>query len=764
MSRYADVVVPRQLHRVFTYTIPPPLQAILSVGDAVMVPFGSVTVRAVVVALPTTLGADQATTRLRSILSVCRDGPASALDRRLFDLARWIADYYLTPLGPCLRLVLPPVAVGTRQERFVLTAAGRACLAAASPEAAELAPLLQALEPRPKGASLTWLEKQGAAFSRAGLTHAIECGWVAAEGPKRRAPSHSTDAQDADIAGPELASSLREARARWEATLTTQMTPVGRGRLLIEAMPDERLGAMLAAVTCAMAAGRRCLIISPELRRVQVIASVLRAQWGDAVVLWGGERTPKARLAAWEHVRAGGVRIVVGTRTTVFAPVDEVGLVCLEEPDHAALKDEQMPRFHAHHVAWQRAQVDGADLLVLAGQASLETRSRFPAPHTASSDSAPALVSADPPVEIVSLEYVSRETPLTPTLLTAMTETLARAQPVALYLNRRGFAPALVCTSCQAVPQCPRCQVALTFSQASRRVRCRVCGVQSPAPEQCHSCRGVQFDMAGYGTERLEQELARLFPQARLRRWDRDTVARPGGRLSRKQPLPSGSHQDRDWDIALGTALLARELPPRSCALVGIVYADAGLHVPDFRAAERAYRDLWDVMQLADPAVGGRAILQTRLPDHAVMRALATGQRELLDREERSMREALGYPPFGSMVALEVVGQQDARVRDVADRWGNLLRALAASQSKGASTSGRQAAPLLDAQAVLTVLGPVPLSPGGSRGVARARLLAKGRDGEIVRRLIRHTMLQMSEAAARQRVKLIVDVDPVELD
>lgn len=764
MSRYADVVVPRHLQRVFTYAVPPPLQATLAVGDAVTVPFGSVTVRAVVVTLTSTLTRDQATQRLRSILSVCRDGPASALDRRLFALAQWVADYYVTPLGQCLRLVLPPVATSVRQERFVLTPAGRTYRAEMADAPDALALLLQALERRKHGASLAWLAKQSQAFSRARLTQAIERGWVAAEGPQRRSTANTAEPSVADRARQDLAPSLRETCARWEAAFASQATAAGPARLLIEAVPDERLGALLAAVTRTMALGRRSLVVAPELRRVQVIASALQAQWGDAVVVWGGERTPKARRDAWEHVRAGGVRIVVGTRTAVFAPIDEVGLVCVEEPDHPALKDEQMPRFHAHHVAWQRAQGDGADLVVLGGRVSLETRSRFHTAEAASRWRPPTAPGADPPVDVVSLEYVSRETPLTPPLHAAMTQTLAAGQPVALYLNRRGFAPALVCTSCQAVPRCPRCQMALTFVQATRRVRCRVCGVQSPAPESCQSCHGVQFDMVGYGTERLEQELARLFPQARLRRWDRDTVVRTSGRKAREAQASSGARTARDWDIAIGTALLARELPPRSCALVGIIYADAGLHVPDFRAAERTYRDLWEVVHLADPASGGRAILQTRLPEHVVMRALATGQRELLDGEERIMREALGYPPFGAMVALEVVGPQEARVRDVADRWGNLLRALSASHTKGTAAAGRPAAPLLDAQAALTVLGPVPLNPGSSRGLARARLLAKGRDGELVRRLIRQTMAQMSDAAARQRVKLIVDVDPMELD
>lgn len=504
--------------------------------------------------------------------------------------------------------------------------------------------------------------------------------------------------------------------------------------------------AIVTACACMVAAGRRVIVVAPEVRRVDVLSERLQLRWGAGVERWASDRPPKERAAVWQRVRSGEVQIVVGTRTAVFAPLEAVGLICVDDEDHASLKAEQEPRFHARDVAWRRAELDGASLLLLSSHASLETRVRIEASPERCVKLSPDEAQPGPTVELIALDRPPRDSALSPVLVEAVRGALESGQRVALYLNRRGYAPALVCATCRAVPRCPRCQVAVSFSQASRRIRCGACGYQAEAPDCCPECQGLHMDMVGYGTERLEVEVARRFPRARLSRLDRDTTTRPAGRTrSRGGTLPEA------WDIVIGTKLMVRELPPASCGLVGVVYAEAGLHVPDFRASERTYQDLWDAVHLANPAMGGRAMVQTCLPGHAVMQALATGDRSAFDREERALRQALDYPPYGAMVALEVAGGSPDSVRVVAEQWAHVLQTGAAAAAGGASGH------------VVTVLGPVPSGPGTIRGRSRWRLLVKGHQGETVRALVQRSVDRLDESARRHRIKLTVDVDPLNL-
>lgn len=746
MPRYAEVVVPRHLRRSFTYSIPDHLAHTLSVGDAVIVPFGSVTVRGMVVAIRATHTHVSSPHKLRRVLSVCRERAPSSVERRLLKLARWIADYYLTPLGQCLRLILPPEPTPARAGRYVLTDAGQEALTGDQALGIEERALLRSLARRAKGASLSWLQKQVPAVGRGRLTHAVEQGWLELVGSSREFAKARSGQDRADRTIESADGPSQELETQWRNALASALQAPGQSSLLVEAFPDERMAALLAAVTITLETGRQAIVIAPEVRRVKTLGAALGRRWGAAVELWHGERSPKERSVAWHRVRSGEVRIVVGTRTAVLAPLDQVGLICVEDEDHGALKEEQEPRFHAREVAWHRAELEPAAVLLLSSQASLETRIRL---QRGGGRMLPAIASAHrlaPPVEVVVLDQPPRNEAISPLLEAAIRDSVGKGQRVALYLNRRGYAPALVCGVCGAVPRCPQCQVALLYSQEARLVRCRTCGWHAPAPDHCHACHGTHFDLVGYGTERLEAEVKARFPGALVYRVDRDAALRRRAEADVARPASS-----KPWNIAIGTRLMLGEIPPCSCALVGIVYAEAGLHVPDFRASERTYQELWQVVQLADAAIGGRAIVQTCLPAHPVMRALAIGAREAFDREEVALREALEYPPFASMVTLEAVGVREDQVRETAGRWARLLR------------RGIEACPTPAQQGVM-ILGPVQAGPLRLRGRSRWRLMVKGQDGARVRSLVRSSLEQLAEEAARLRVKLCVDVDPLNPD
>ncbi len=745
MSLYADVVVPRHFARSFTYLVPEALRPSLHVGDAVLVPFGPVTVRGLVVELRSSATGVPHPEKLRMVMALSREGTHSRVDRRLLELARWIADYYLAPLGQCLRLILPPAIGRGGAERYSLTTAGRQAIESGETLSEAERVLLQALAGRLRGASFPWLKKHSPLVSRGVLTTIMERGYVQAESASQ-GPQASKDA--AAPASPLVPDGAAACEAdRW-ADLESSLRSSSFSPLLLETEQDHRMAAVLWAIETVMATNRRAIILAPEVRRVMAIGEPLWRRWGHAVELWHAERPASDRARAWRRIRSGEVRIVVGTRGAVMAPIDRVGLVCVDEEDHPAYKDEQEPRYHARDVAWRRAELEQATLLLMSSHASLEARSRIQRAGGRHHSSGPVLIpSAREPVEVIPLAHPPHAVVLSPGLERAIRETLDTGGRVALYLNRRGYAPALLCTACRMVPRCPRCQVALTYSQEARSVRCRACGFHSPAPDHCPGCRGTQFDLIGCGTERLEADVRQRFPTARVRRWDRDTSKRTTSRGGDRPSQP-----DESWHIAIGTKLMVREIPPRSCALVGVVYAEAGLHVPDFRASERAYQELSDVASLANLAMGGRVLMQTCLPTHPVIRALATGDRSAWEREEIALREALDYPPVASLIALEVTGQHEKEVREMAERWAGLLQA-GLEPRPGFGPAGR----------IGTLLGPVQGAAARSRGRTRWRLLVKGRDPSGLRAVVRRTREAVTESATSRRIKLTVDVDPLDL-
>lgn len=739
------MVVPRRLDRPYTYRVPDVLQGTLAVGDAVLVPFGPVTLRGLVVELGQGAEPLPPLHKLREIIAISRDASRSAVDAVLLELSRWVSERYLAPWGQCLRLVLPPGEAKHTRGRYRVTMKGQHHLAVlrglSPPERA----LLETVGRDPRGRSFAQIKKSAPGVTQGVVTRAVEQGWVIHDRPLPRSPLDDSE-RGATIHSPGFETEVPDGNDEnlcWRVQLESSLR-AGPAALLLEAPASECFAALLCASKLTLEANRGIIVIAPEVRRATAIAALARRRWGEAVEVWHSERSEAERAHVWRRIRSGHVRIVVGTRAAVFAPLEHVGLLCVDGEDQAALKEEQEPRYHAREVAWQRARLERASLLLLTRHASMESRVRIDQAGTWLRAPLPPAV----PVRLVVLEHPPRQGALSPVLIEALGQALAAGRRAALYVNRRGYAPALVCTTCRQVPRCARCQVVLSFSQESRQVRCRACGMQTAAPDQCASCHATQFDVIGCGTERVQADVLRLFPRARVVRLDRDTsTARAGAKRDALQrQLAAG------WDIAIGTKLMVNELPARCCGLVGVPYVEAGLQLPDFRAAERTYHEIQDVIGLLDPGSGGEVILQTCLPEHSMIQALRTGQRDHFVLDELALREALDYPPYASVIALQVVGEQSSDAEAIAGHWAKLLR-----EAEGSVGANGKAA------LGCTVLGPVPGSPMRGRGRAIWRLIVKGRDGELLRHAVSSSLRNLAPLAKTKRIKLTVDVDPIEL-
>ncbi|RJQ48778.1 MAG: primosomal protein N' [Gammaproteobacteria bacterium] len=470
------------------------------------------------------------------------------------------------------------------------------------------------------------------------------------------------------------------------------------------------------------------------------MARQARQRWPDQVALFHSGLSPAVRTEVWREMQSGRLRIVVGTRSAIFAPLPSLGLVCVDQEDDASLKEEQEPRYHARDVARMRAAQHRARLILGSSHPSLETwqdcgESRAltwqpPAPH----------------IEVVDMRRQPYGTLLSTGLVDGIRAALDAGSRAVLFLNRKGFSTALLCRDCGQALRCPDCTVAFTYFRKAATLACRYCGLSRALPDVCPACQAARLEPVGSGTERLEEMLRRQFPGAVLTRLDRERARTPAKAEALRQEAAAGR-----WDILIGTQMLFQGSPLPPVGFVGVPQADDGLHVADFRAAERTYHALRDAADLALPAAsGGRVVVQSHMPDHHAIAAVAGGLPALFYEQEMIFRQALGYPPSAHLISLRVSGQEAERVQQAAKRWARLLLAAIA-----AGVPGRHAQ--------TTVLGPVPASHAQLRGRHRWQLLVKAGQADAGREAVKTTLEKLERTDRKGGLKFEVDVDPVEM-
>jgi primosomal protein N' (replication factor Y) len=479
--------------------------------------------------------------------------------------------------------------------------------------------------------------------------------------------------------------------------------------------------------------GKSMLILSGELakaeRLAQHMSGLTTLPIALAHVTSGSEQ--------WRRAREGTPSIVLGTRSAVFAPLPSLGLIWIEGEEDPALKEPQEPRYHARDVAWMRAREEGALVVLASAHPSLES--------VFDRDAEPYVVQPEPArrpkVELVDLRHEPAGTLFSRTLVAAMQEALENKTGVLLFLNRKGYARTLVCRDCGWVPRCPSCAVALAYGREAATLACRYCGGTDVLPQSCPVCHSTRLTTVGDGTERAEVEARRLFPHATVARVDRGTLHRADAVRQTWEGIMSGA-----WDILIGTqAVFQRERLPRR-GLVGILQADSGLHIPDFRAAERTYQLLDEAVSVARPdAEGGRVIVQTRLPGHHAVQAVLSADPHRFYNEELAARRLLNYPPACYLAVLSVSGKDRQEVEAAAIRWRMCLE----------QSVGGEAPP--------SMLGPVPAMGKRPKGHHRFQTLVKGADQAGLCRLIQKSVDTMEQEYRKKRVKFVVDIDPVEL-
>ncbi len=705
-----------------------------------LVELGKRRVLGVVIELEVALG-DLAPDKLKPVLAVVPEAPA--LPEELLEFLLELARYYVAPIGEVLRLALPAVERGAqeqlRRQGVELRGVGRLVQVARAREGAAPVGLrgateelwralleqgpqpLTALEARWKGARRS--VQRLVALGAVELERQAPRGRFDAELPARDVPPALTDAQAAAVAA--LTQALDEGRP--QPFLLQGVTASGKTEIYLHAAAH------------AAALGRGAIVLVPEIALTPQLVARFRARLGDAVAVLHSGLSPGERHHMWSQLRRGQLRVVVGARSALFAPVERLGLLCVDEEHDGSFKQEEGVRYHARDMALLRGARAGACVVLGTATPSLASAAlvaagrlralRLPARATQTA--------ALPKVELVDLRRVGPapggERLLSVTLYRALEQTLSQGEQAILFLNRRGFAPNLVCGACGDLSECPSCSVPLTLHRAQgARLLCHFCDHQAPPPSRCPRCGAGELLEEGAGTERIVEALERCFPSARVARLDRDVAAgvKSEGVLRRMHA--------REIDVLVGTQMVTKGHDLPHVTLVGVLNADAALGMPDFRAAERAFHLLVQVAGRAGRGERpGRVLIQTRQPEHRALQLAVRHdvdgfiEAELVDRRE------LGYPPYTHLALVRVDAVVEAEAAREAARLAELARAVGGAE----------------------VLGPAPAPLARLRGRFRYRFLLRAK----LRQQLRPALLACARQLTPGGVRVSWDVDPMSM-
>lgn len=498
------------------------------------------------------------------------------------------------------------------------------------------------------------------------------------------------------------------------------------------------------AMRVALDLGRSALMLVPEIALTPVFSRRLKMHFGDRVAIFHSSLSRGERFDEWTRVRNGEARIVIGTRSAVFAPIKDLGLVIVDEEHESTYRQQDSPHYNGRDTAIVRAQKESAVVILGSATPSLESF------HNASTGkyqylqlpnrlgNRPLAVAAIIDMRAVFARHQKAKI-FSDELLQAIEETHRKQEQSIILLNRRGYSSFVLCRSCGESVQCPNCDVTLTYHRSERVIICHYCNHRKAAPHKCPSCEGKFIYYVGEGTQQIEEQLKKLFPSLRIARIDRDTASRRGAFENSLAEFGKG-----ELDMLVGTQILAKGHDFPNVTLVGVVSVDAGMALPDFRAAERTFQLLTQVAGRAGRGDrAGKVLIQTYHPYHYALRHASAQDYSGFYEEEIRHRQNHTYPPFVALASLLVHGSDLARVRSEAVELRKELD----------QANGERAA---------RILGPAPAPLARLKGEFRVQLLIKCRNRRELRRIIDDALKALSERKINLR-SINVEIDPVSI-
>ena len=538
----------------------------------------------------------------------------------------------------------------------------------------------------------------------------------------------------------ELTAAQRAALQRINAAMTAGKFHVA---LLHGVTGSGKTAVYLAAMQAALAAGRTAILLVPEIGLTPAAAAHLAEIFGDAVAILHSALTADERAQQWRRIRSGDAKIVVGTRSAVFAPVERPALIVVDEEQDSSYKQEETPRYHGRDVAVMRGKIENAVVVLVSATPSLESfyntqQGRYQLIELTERVEQRAM----PRVELVDMrqefQHTGEEQIFSRRLSEEVRARLERGEQAIVLLNRRGYSPVVLCRACGESVQCRDCAITLTYHKRANQLECHYCGYLQAVPRVCPKCGSEHVFFLGSGSEKLEEQLHAEFPRARIGRLDRDTVRRRG---DFERVL--GAFHAGEIDLLVGTQMIAKGHDVHGVTLVGVVGADFALGFPDFRAAERTFQLLTQVAGRAGRgAMAGEVILQTYFPEHYAIQFAAQHDYAGFSEKELRYRKWMNYPPFTAVANVLV---RSSKLDDALKFSGALGGWLDKNKTKGMRVMGPAAAPLARLMREY-----------------RYHFIMKSESRERLNAAIRG-MLAFAAEKKIPRANVIVDVDPVSL-
>ena len=749
-----DVALPLPLFRTFTYRVPDGTTGSTTIGSRVVVPFRGKPQLGIVVGVP----APRDGLTLKDILSAPDDAPV--MDAPMLELCRWIADYYIVPLGVALRTALPAALTGaarpvpatkTRRVAAIVqeipSLMDRDRMFARAPQQRAAYELLEALGGR---APVEHLSEQ-LGMSPSVLKGLVTRGLVAVSAETvARDPFLTRALREPDVHEPSDAQAHALARlARAEpghVALLHGITGSGKTLVYLEFLRQ-----------VVNEQGKSAIVLVPEIALTPQTVDRFRAVFGDRIAVLHSGLSDGERYDAWLALRRGEKRIAVGARSAIFAPLRDLGAIVVDEEHESSYKQGESPRYHAREVAIVRARAEGAVVVLGSATPSLESWTN------ATSGKYELLTLPERPggaklprVEVVDLRSdkpkpkpsdtaevdAAFATAIGPALEAGLRDRLQKGEQSILLLNRRGYASFVQCGTCGDVATCPNCSISLTYHRTPERLVCHYCQHTEPLHLTCNRCGGMRLRQRGLGTQQVERMLAERLPSARIARMDVDTTSGKWAHTEILDRVGAG-----EVDILLGTQMIAKGLDFPNVTLVGVIDADVGINLPDFRASERCFQLLSQVAGRAGRGPkGGEVIIQTRSPSHHAVRFAMTHDYHAFVAVELAGRKHPVYPPFVRIANVVLSGTQEdatARLATRAAAW--LHKLLAARPAPGVS-----------------IIGPAPCPVERVQQRWRWHVLIKAERPAELGRVARY-LVERFEIPKQFGLRMTVDRDPVAL-
>jgi primosomal protein N' (replication factor Y) len=726
------VAIDRPLRSAFDYLPPPGIDAAaVALGVRVRVPVGRS--RTIGVVVGHAASSDVPAARLKAIDAVLDERPL--FDAAALELLKWTAEYYHHPLGEVVAAALPRALrdgapLEARSEFLVCNAAGAAAFAAGEPRRApQQRALLERIAGHAGGVPAEALTQELPAWRNAARA-LVARGWAALEAraaPAGQSPA-TVAARDVPTLTPEQSAAV--------AAITTAAD--GFGAFVLQgATGSGKTEVYLRTVAHALERGRSALVLVPEIGLTPQLLARFRARFARPIAVLHSGLTDGERLAAWRDAHSGRATIVIGTRSAVFAPLPDPGLIIVDEEHDSSFKQQEGGcRYSARDLAVLRARHAAVPVVLGSATPAFETLQnvtsgryqRLLLPRRADQAAAPKLA-------LIDLRAHPARDGIAPPVLRAIERHLAADGQALVYINRRGYAPTLLCTSCGWIAPCHACDARLTVHQGAARLRCHYCGAEEPLPERCPRC-GYAVKPVGQGTERIEQTLAELFPKERLVRLDRDTARRPGEIEQVMQAVLTGEAR-----ILVGTQMVTKGHHFPNVTLVAVLNADQGLFSTDFRAAERLAQTIIQVAGRAGrDARPGEVLIQTEYPEHPLLQSLLTAGYEGFADSGLAERAAAHWPPYGRLAVLRASGATGAAAFDFLE---------AARAAAGRPPQVR-------------LLGPVAAPLARRAGRHHAQLLIESPERGPLQRFLKGWIDALERLPAARRVRWALDVDPLD--